>query len=1019
MKVMVNLGFTLGSSLNESWEIVLDALQLLHVLLHDPARLEQLIETGIDKDELHALSSSLTTMFIGSVDLPLPDLIQLLERLDTRARRKLFPVAQQEQQVLEQASRVIVESAYSFELSQILEIVRINMSRIADFWDLVNDLLSRICNHSNLYVRAQGVLALSQIVETGLQSHPTPRSERESTSVANRDDTTQRREKLQWSLLVSLKALASSPYQDVREVTMDQVYNILQVAGHNLTSGWPFVLCAIKISVGGSADVEGNSSVASSSSPQPLSPPKPRHLAKAFNSLQYICTDFLSALPHATLPLLIETIGVYGVPMGDINVAITAVGGLLWNVSDFLSSPGFKAAADPTIRSSLWLEVFSQLRQVSVSPRHEIRTASLRALFGILMNHGADLTAHDWRQVLTLLYEILDIIALRAREIEMEEAATEATDSSARGYPGGGENVSLSGNGGSPAEASHTRRGKRGKPMRVHHSQNSRSKQWTETRVIALEGVFRLFKAFFETIRDAFGSDATKVWHKLLAYVDQYWHHSSIEIALAGMKAVETLLVASIEVEDYPHQLWEQGIRCYHRMGTTLDCKESVLSHTTINAISSSVRRVYEQLHHKFTLADYHVFLATLLPLPTLPVEYAGELSMLHSALMSMLPQIAADSPQTLPHIFSLLVTWLSASAPLDYTPTCYVPPPSLSSSLLSSQSSSSAGPSDSSPPPAKQNTVDSARKVGALAEKSVKALYGLLPLWQSPNVLAVTSDVERGQVFIDLSHVIGRLCSGGGGGGPSDSVWAKQAVPAFVSLCRSEFPSYLRAIDLNSSQEMVAVNVTWTDLLDTAESCIHHHADNLALVEPFLALLGTFYRLAYSPALDTPASLPSSPSVMVSRSSHASPLIDVSSLAASSPLRARFPLAFQRALSVLLNLTRHENDSLTSLVYRHLFMLCTEPLPEASLLLSHGLCNEPTESLPAELSQHVLTQLLAHLKGVLQEHVAHPSQFSYSSPVLFLSHSQGDSCNVSTFDLSRSSCVSTRGDVVFTFSRF
>lgn len=36
----------------------------------------------------------------------------------------------------------------------------------------------------------------------------------------------------------------------------------------------------------------------------------------------------------------------------------------------------------------------------------------------------------------------------------------------------------------------------------------------------------------------------------------QIRYNSSIDISLAGMKAVETLLVSSLEVDDYPEELW-------------------------------------------------------------------------------------------------------------------------------------------------------------------------------------------------------------------------------------------------------------------------------------------------------------------------------------------------------------------------------------------------------------------------------------------------------------------------------
>lgn len=64
----------------------------------------------------------------------------------------------------------------------------------------------------------------------------------------------------------------------------------------------------------------------------------PRHVVKTFSSLQYICADFVQVLNLDLIKYLIETIGCYGKPVGDVNIAITAVGGLLWSLSDFTAN---------------------------------------------------------------------------------------------------------------------------------------------------------------------------------------------------------------------------------------------------------------------------------------------------------------------------------------------------------------------------------------------------------------------------------------------------------------------------------------------------------------------------------------------------------------------------------------------------------------------------------------------------------------------------------------------------------
>lgn len=71
--------------------------------------------------------------------------------------------------------------------------------------------------------------------------------------------------------------------------------------------------------------------------------------------------------------------------------------------------------------------------------------------------------------------------------------------------------------------------------MLVHHTRNTSAKQWNETRVIALEGVLRIFKTFIASLaRDL--NDITSHWKKLMGYITLYWDSDNIEIALAAVK---------------------------------------------------------------------------------------------------------------------------------------------------------------------------------------------------------------------------------------------------------------------------------------------------------------------------------------------------------------------------------------------------------------------------------------------------------------------------------------------------
>lgn len=55
-----------------------------------------------------------------------------------------------------------------------------------------------------------------------------------------------------------------------------------------------------------------------------------------------------------------------------------------------------------------------RFRSLIVVPGSEIRTAALRAFFGILSTHGSRLRLTDWPLVLKVMFDLLDIVEEKA-----------------------------------------------------------------------------------------------------------------------------------------------------------------------------------------------------------------------------------------------------------------------------------------------------------------------------------------------------------------------------------------------------------------------------------------------------------------------------------------------------------------------------------------------------------------------------------------------------------------------------
>lgn len=734
MKRILNISHQMANSLRDSWSIVLDTLDVLWTLLNDPLTVvvnDESSEIGIPtgKDEVQVLTSALTSLFSTSQYLEDDGVKILLKQLEKHARSKLFPPDVDQ---LTESNESYVNLYLSFGIVEMYLIVEANLHRINLFWPDLAPFFEEVCCHCNRYARYHGVNSLTKVTNLVLESKSA--------------------QGVQTTLLSSLAKLSTSKHEDVRGYMVDQLHAILQQSGHNLNEGWPYVLQIIRATMTAETFTVN-----------------PRHVVKTFSSLQYICADFVQVLNLDLIKYLIETIGCYGKPVGDVNIAITAVGGLLWSLSDFTANQ-LIPKTEGTAISEIWLLIFKQLGITSLSTRTEIRTTALRSMFGIINSHGAILQPSVWEEILQTLYRMLE-------QIE-QHAGCASTDEGLAEYQLGQED---------------------GKSvmMLVHHTRNTSAKQWNETRVIALEGVLRIFKTFIASLaRDL--NDITSHWKKLMGYITLYWDSDNIEIALAAVKAVETMLIASANAaDDYPTELWDQGWKTYSLMVTTLSKKEKKVSHTTIHTFTTSIQNLFSRLQQKFRPSDVLIFLQILKPLAILPVEYQGELGPLQKVLCQIYEQAATTWSYAVPQITECLLFHISQTIDYPYEPTCF------QDHILRAEKSTMS-----------PNTIRRATWNPSLdridknkLSHMERSLNTLGAIW----LIDLPAEI-RIKIFDDLVFVVGR-CVQLKHILPDSSIWGI-AAKVFVNVIKKGL------IEIHNSQKpVVEINVLWADIIDSIQS--------------------------------------------------------------------------------------------------------------------------------------------------------------------------------------------------------
>ena len=309
------------------------------------------------------------------------------------------------------------------------------------------------------------------------------------------------------------------------------------------------------------------------------------HISLGFKSVSLICADFLSYLPLDCLALFITTIGCYGLQSSDINISLTAIG-LLFSIADFLGKaknlPNFDTSSlfiesspllSPVRSSSkddlsagnqnnnnnnnninnnnnnnngnnsrenksdkeiiataierLWVSLLTEMKQLSLDQRFDVRNCSLITMFKTLHTHGAILEPNMWSNC---IWEILLPMISDIRSSSSAAANEEL-------------NVELGKQGGKTVK------------LLVHHSRNNAQKQWDETIVLSFSGFSRLLKSFFSTLIELESFD--ELWKQWIKFAEILAFNCSKEVAENVIGNLRDVMLALNLQEKLWLQCWD------------------------------------------------------------------------------------------------------------------------------------------------------------------------------------------------------------------------------------------------------------------------------------------------------------------------------------------------------------------------------------------------------------------------------------------------------------------------------
>eukprot|EP00816_Leptocylindrus_hargravesii_P000512 CAMPEP_0196828622 /NCGR_PEP_ID=MMETSP1362-20130617/94772_1 /TAXON_ID=163516 /ORGANISM="Leptocylindrus danicus, Strain CCMP1856" /LENGTH=1105 /DNA_ID=CAMNT_0042209305 /DNA_START=464 /DNA_END=3781 /DNA_ORIENTATION=+ len=366
----------------------------------------------------------------------------------------------------------------SFALVALTGVTLANSFRLQLFWDDVTSHLCELGKDSNsselkwYALSTMGTLIaahlsrISDDISTMVKARKAPSNDEPYFTVdifpMNREDIEELPPPLSQIQLLSplCSLLCDTGDAEVAVLGLQSLQTILESAGYQLTGdAWSLIICTLASLAG--APVNDDTEI------DRTQPEWAECCTTAFKGLHLIINDFLGQLPSPphesaarTRTALIDCCASFGFSLHDVNVSFTATG-MLWTLAD----------QDP---SPICVErVLSKLVSLASSERSEVRNVSVNTIVSLVVGLGCNFTRNQWRICMNdTLFAILDETSCQiAREMGTQTKVGHQLET----------------------ERHESR-------IFVHHSRDSKGKQWIATQVLIFRGIERIFRQFFRRL---------------------------------------------------------------------------------------------------------------------------------------------------------------------------------------------------------------------------------------------------------------------------------------------------------------------------------------------------------------------------------------------------------------------------------------------------------------------------------------------------------------------------------------
>ncbi|KAF7879068.1 hypothetical protein EAF04_000268 [Stromatinia cepivora] len=462
LRALLNLGIALGPTLDSAWVIVLGTLQQADLVIFSSAKSVRTPTTQRPESqdvnntsalwanfgtEIKAVETAATRLLESTVDFPNEPFVAVVSALcDLFSKEEILkipekpvssnpssPEARRPSYAHKRAHSIVTAPSTQnqedlFALAKLGDIASINIDRItthephASGWQMLTSELisasSSLTATPSVRLRAAEILvrivieaATSTLADSEVRRNVVQTMLLQALSRALRQLQTEERQ-----VTVAIHATDV----EVHKTILEGLKSILEQCGDKLISGWDIAF-----------EIVGSVFMKFDSDAKITATRSAKLVRSAFNSLQLVCSDFLSSLPNSCFLILVDTLYHFCTQDDDLNISLTTVT-FFWVLSDFISSRTSSFSLSPDLiedsaeealiekasgddravsDAALWMLLLLRLTSVTADERLELRNSAIQTLLRIFDAYGDQLSAVAWSMCLkSVIFRLLSSI---------------------------------------------------------------------------------------------------------------------------------------------------------------------------------------------------------------------------------------------------------------------------------------------------------------------------------------------------------------------------------------------------------------------------------------------------------------------------------------------------------------------------------------------------------------------------------------------------------------------------------